>query len=69
MEDLYELTGFNHIGKNENKTLIILSDTRRECKNYINSLKYRYNNKNPYFLKRTSGEYHTKNLSFYQIIY
>jgi len=27
------------------------------------------NNKNPYFLKRTSGEYHTKNLSFYQIIY
>jgi len=48
MEDLYELTGFNHIGKNKNKTLIILSDTRRECKNYINSLKYRYNNKNPY---------------------
>lgn len=48
MENLYELTDFNPIGLNNYKTQIILGDTRRDYKNYINSLKYRYNKKNPY---------------------
>jgi hypothetical protein len=59
MEDLYELTGFNPIGKNKKKTLIILTDTRREYRKYINSLKYRYNKNNPYlpnYVISKSGE-------------
>ena len=48
MENLYELTEFKPVGKNNKKTQIILSDTKRDCKNYIQSLKYRYNNNNPY---------------------
>jgi N-acetyl-anhydromuramyl-L-alanine amidase AmpD len=48
MENLYELTDFNPIGENEKKTQIILSDTKRDYKNYIQSLRYRYNKKNPY---------------------
>ena len=48
MENLYELTEFKPVGKNNKKTQIILSDTKRDCKNYIQSLRYRYNNNNPY---------------------
>lgn len=48
MENHYELTGFNSFGTNDKKTQIILCDTKRDYKNYINSLKYRYNKKNPY---------------------
>lgn len=48
MENIYELTDFKEKGVNENKKQIILSDTGRGYKNYINSLKYRYNKKTPY---------------------
>ena len=48
MENLYELTDFNPIGESNKKTQIILSDTKRDYKNYIESLKYRYNKKNPF---------------------
>ena len=37
MENLYELTEFKPVGKNNKKTQIILSDTKRDCKNYIQS--------------------------------
>jgi len=47
MEEILKLTGFN-IGKSNKKTQIILSETKRNYRNYINSLKYRYNGKNPY---------------------
>ena len=33
---------------NHKKTQIILTDTKRGVKNYIQSLRYRYNRKNPY---------------------
>ena len=48
MGNLYELTEFKETGVNENKKQIILADTGRDYKNYINSLRYRYNKKNPY---------------------
>lgn len=48
MENLYELTDFKPIGINEKKTQIILGETKRDYKSYINSLKYRYNKNNPY---------------------
>jgi hypothetical protein len=48
MEVMYELTDFNPIGVSERKTQIILTDTKRDVKNYIQSLRYRYNKKNPY---------------------
>lgn len=48
MENLCELTDFKPIGKFEKKTQIILSDTKRHHLNYIESLKSRYNKKNPY---------------------
>jgi len=48
MGNLYELTEFKEKGVNENKKQIILTDTGRDYKNYINSLRYRYNKKNPY---------------------
>jgi hypothetical protein len=48
MEDHYELTDFKPIGLNVKKTQIILTETKRDYRNYINSLRYRYNKKNPY---------------------
>jgi N-acetyl-anhydromuramyl-L-alanine amidase AmpD len=48
MENLYELTDFNPVGENKRKTQIILSDTKRGYRDYIQSLRYRYNGKNPY---------------------
>ncbi len=47
-ENLYELTDFNPIGTSAKKTRIILTETKRDYRNYILSLKYRYNKKNPY---------------------
>jgi len=47
MAEQYELTGFNSKGKNNKKTQIILSETKRNHRDYINALKYRYNGKNP----------------------
>jgi hypothetical protein len=48
MVDLSESIEFNYLGTNIKKTQIILCDTKRNYKDYINSLKYRYNKKNPY---------------------
>lgn len=46
--DLSESIEFNVLGENKKKSQIILCDTGRNYKDYINSLKYRYNKKNPY---------------------
>ena len=48
MEVMYELTEFNPIGVSNKKTQIVLTDTKRDVRNYIQSLRYRYNKKNPY---------------------
>ena len=48
MEVVYNLTDFNPIGVNDKKTQIVLTDTKRNVRNYIQSLRYRYNKKNPY---------------------
>jgi len=59
MVDLSELIEFNIKGVNFNKKQFILTDTKRPYKYYINSLKYRYNKKNPYlpnFVINKSGE-------------
>ena len=59
MGELYELVDFNPIGVNNNKRQIILTDTKRNYADYINSLRYRYNKKNPYlpnYVISKSGE-------------
>lgn len=48
MVDLSESIDFNFQGENFKKNQIILVETKRNFKDYINSLKYRYNKKNPY---------------------
>ena len=44
----FELTDFSPLGINKEKTQIILADSKRDVKNYVQSLRYRYNKKNPY---------------------
>jgi N-acetyl-anhydromuramyl-L-alanine amidase AmpD len=59
MVDLSELTDFNFQGENFKKNQIILVETKRNFKDYIKSLKYRYNKKNPYlpnYLINKEGE-------------
>jgi hypothetical protein len=59
MVDLSESIEFNIMGVNQNKKQIILTDTKRPYNHYINSLKYRYNKKNPYlpnFVISKNGE-------------
>jgi hypothetical protein len=46
--DLSESIEFKPIGESKNKKQIILCETKRDYKNYIESLKSRYNGKNPY---------------------
>lgn len=48
MPDLSELIEFNPVGESKSKKQIILCETKRDVKNYIYSLKYRYNGKNKY---------------------
>jgi hypothetical protein len=48
MVDLSESTEFKPLGESKNKKQIILCETKRDYKNYIMSLKSRYNGKNPY---------------------
>jgi hypothetical protein len=62
--DLSKLTEFKSLGVNHKKTQIILSETKRNYKNYINSLKYRYNGKNPYLPNYVV----TKNGEIYKIL-
>jgi hypothetical protein len=59
MVDLSESIDFNFLGINKNKKQIIITETKRDYKNYINSLKYRYNKKNlyvPNFVLTKEGE-------------
>lgn len=59
MVDLSESIEFNVLGSNQNKKQIIITETKRDYKKYINSLKYRYNKKNPYlpnYVVNKSGE-------------
>jgi len=46
--DLQESIEFSFEGVNKNKKQIIICDTKRNYRDYINSLRYRYNKKNPY---------------------
>lgn len=48
MVDLSGSIEFNSIGTSNSKKQIILCETKRTFKNYIYSLKYRYNGKNQY---------------------
>jgi len=48
MVDLSESTEFKPLGESKYKKQIILCETKRDYKNYIMSLKSRYNGKNPY---------------------
>jgi len=48
MLDLQELTEFSIKGENKEKKQIIICDTKRNYRDFINSLRYRYNKKNPY---------------------
>jgi hypothetical protein len=48
MVDLSKSTEFNLQGKTEEKRLIILCETKRNYLSFIQSLKHRYNGKNPY---------------------
>lgn len=48
MVDLSESIEFKILGSNNDKKQIIITDTKRDYKKYINSLKYRYNKKNPF---------------------
>jgi len=47
-KNLSESIEFNSLGENKKKRQIILAETKRNHKDYINSLRYRYNGKNPY---------------------
>lgn len=48
MVDLSKSIEFKNLKTSDKKTQIILSETKRSAKDYINSLRYRYNGKNPY---------------------
>jgi N-acetyl-anhydromuramyl-L-alanine amidase AmpD len=59
MVDLSKSIEFNFKGSNKEKKQIILAESKRNIKDYINSLKYRYNKKNPYlpnFIISKNGE-------------
>lgn len=59
MKNIDKTFEFTSVGTNNKKTQIILTETKREYKKYIQSLKYRYNEKNPYlpnYIISKSGE-------------
>ena len=59
MKNIDKTFEFTSVGINNKKTQIILTETKREYKKYIQSLKYRYNEKNPYlpnYIISKSGE-------------
>ena len=45
MQTLQGLTEFHSEGENKEKKQIIICDTKRNYRDYINSLRYRYNKK------------------------
>jgi len=44
-KNLSESIEFNSLGENKKKRQIILAETKRNHRDYINSLRYRYNKK------------------------
>jgi hypothetical protein len=59
MKNIDKTFEFTSVGTNNKKTQIILTETKREYKKYIQSLRYRYNEKNPYlpnYVISKSGE-------------
>jgi len=48
IQEISKLIEYNVLFQNDNKRQIILADTKRPYKNYIQSLINRYNKKNPY---------------------
>lgn len=59
MKTIDKIFEFTSVGANNKKTQIILTETKREYKKYIQSLRYRYNEKNPYlpnYVISKSGE-------------
>jgi hypothetical protein len=59
MKNIDKTFDFTSVGTNNKKTQIILTETKREYKKYIQSLRYRYNEKNPYlpnYVISKSGE-------------
>ena len=59
MKNIDKTFDFTSVGTNNKKTQIILTETKREYKKYIRSLRYRYNEKNPYlpnYVISKSGE-------------
>lgn len=58
----FELTDFSHKGVNNNKKQIVLADSKRDLNNYVQSLRFRYNKKNPYlpnYVISKSGDIYT----------
>ncbi len=45
INEIIKYGDFSSLGKNQNKKQIILSNTSRNIKDYLQSLKYRYNGK------------------------
>ena len=59
MKNIDKTFEFTSVVTNNKKTQIILTETKREYKKYIQSLRYRYNEKNPYlpnYVISKSGE-------------
>lgn len=48
IQEISKLIEYNDLSQNDNKRQIILADTKRPYKNYIQSLINRYNKNNPY---------------------
>ena len=48
IQEISKLIEYKDLSKNDKKSQIILADTKRPYKNYIQSLINRYNKKNPY---------------------
>lgn len=48
IQEISKLIEYNNLSQNDNKRQIILADTKRPYKNYIQSLINRYNKNNPY---------------------
>ena len=59
LDELMKYGNFQSVGKNQNKKQIILTNTSRNVKDYLQSLKYRYNgkyNKIPNYIVTRDGK-------------
>jgi len=58
MVEINNIEGFNPVGRNKRKKQIILTHTSRDLRDYISSLKFRYNGNNkklPHYLIGRDG--------------